>query len=247
MANTTFNGPVRSENGFQSITINGTTGAVTVDAIFDQSVWDRQLAEDVRPVLAGIINDASGMLAEKADRPVAIANDEYYKTLDAQTERVQKVNDTTKEDLIAAIISAQALDGSEDEKSALLRAAIIAVFVAAIMKRRQRIAEIEAQSAFNGGMYLGVPFRTRLWNQWRADPDAVDPAGQIALAADPDDVDDIDPDTVRHLMVVHHDDPVNKYAYSMVVQPPLCWANEYTAARPSPVPLPILPVVKKGS
>ena len=29
MANTTFNGPVRSENGFQQITKNGTTGAVT--------------------------------------------------------------------------------------------------------------------------------------------------------------------------------------------------------------------------
>jgi hypothetical protein len=34
MANTTFNGPVRSENGFQSITKNATTGAVTVDATF---------------------------------------------------------------------------------------------------------------------------------------------------------------------------------------------------------------------
>jgi hypothetical protein len=34
MANTTFNGPVRSENGFQDITINATTGAVTVDATF---------------------------------------------------------------------------------------------------------------------------------------------------------------------------------------------------------------------
>jgi hypothetical protein len=32
MANTTFNGPVRSENGFQSISVNSTTGAVTVDA-----------------------------------------------------------------------------------------------------------------------------------------------------------------------------------------------------------------------
>ena len=30
MANTTFNGPVRSENGFQTISIDGTTGAVTV-------------------------------------------------------------------------------------------------------------------------------------------------------------------------------------------------------------------------
>ena len=38
MANTTFNGPVRSRNGFQSITVNGTTGAVTVDASFGSAV-----------------------------------------------------------------------------------------------------------------------------------------------------------------------------------------------------------------
>ena len=30
MANTTFNGPVRSENGFQTISTSSTTGAVTV-------------------------------------------------------------------------------------------------------------------------------------------------------------------------------------------------------------------------
>jgi len=34
MANTTFNGPVRSENGFQSITKSASTGAVTVTGTF---------------------------------------------------------------------------------------------------------------------------------------------------------------------------------------------------------------------
>ena len=34
MANTTFTGPVRSQNGFQSITVNSSTGAVTTDATF---------------------------------------------------------------------------------------------------------------------------------------------------------------------------------------------------------------------
>jgi len=34
MANTTFNGPVRSQNGFQSITQSATTGAVTVTGTF---------------------------------------------------------------------------------------------------------------------------------------------------------------------------------------------------------------------
>jgi hypothetical protein len=33
MANTTFSGPVRSENGFQTIVINQTTGAVTSGAL----------------------------------------------------------------------------------------------------------------------------------------------------------------------------------------------------------------------
>lgn len=32
MANTTFNGPVRSENGFETISINSSTGAVTTTA-----------------------------------------------------------------------------------------------------------------------------------------------------------------------------------------------------------------------
>jgi len=34
MGNTTFSGPVRSQNGFQSITVNATTGEVTTDATF---------------------------------------------------------------------------------------------------------------------------------------------------------------------------------------------------------------------
>lgn len=38
MANTTFTGPVRSQNGFQDISIDATTGAVTVDASFGTAV-----------------------------------------------------------------------------------------------------------------------------------------------------------------------------------------------------------------
>ena len=37
MANTTFNGPVRSENGFEQISVNSTTGAVTTNWDVDTS------------------------------------------------------------------------------------------------------------------------------------------------------------------------------------------------------------------
>ena len=38
MANTTFSGPVRSENGFEAITKNGTTGAITTNATYGASI-----------------------------------------------------------------------------------------------------------------------------------------------------------------------------------------------------------------
>jgi hypothetical protein len=38
MANTTFNGPVRSENGFQTVSISATTGAVTVTSSVGNSL-----------------------------------------------------------------------------------------------------------------------------------------------------------------------------------------------------------------
>ena len=37
MANTTFSGPVRSQNGFESVSVNSTTGAVTTTASFGSS------------------------------------------------------------------------------------------------------------------------------------------------------------------------------------------------------------------
>jgi len=38
MANTTFSGPVRSENGFESLTKNTSTGAITVDAVYGKTI-----------------------------------------------------------------------------------------------------------------------------------------------------------------------------------------------------------------
>ena len=38
MTNTTFSGPVRSENGFEQITKHATTGAVTVSATYGASI-----------------------------------------------------------------------------------------------------------------------------------------------------------------------------------------------------------------
>ena len=61
MANTTFSGPVRSEGGFQVITINGSTGTVTVNATYGASATVANLT-------------ASGTLIKFTNLPVADPN-----------------------------------------------------------------------------------------------------------------------------------------------------------------------------
>ena len=77
MANTTFTGPVRSEGGFQTITKNATTGAITVGTTIATDVTvggdlDAQGTANViviptsDPGVAGAIWNNSGTLAISA-------------------------------------------------------------------------------------------------------------------------------------------------------------------------------------
>ena len=92
----------------------------------------------------------------------------------------------------------------------------------------RRLADLGVQA----GLYFGVPFRTHLWKAWRRNPDAVDPDGLLTLVSQPDEIDA--DGTTRHLMVIHHDDPVNKYGYEVVLQEP--WWMGPPASRPPLVP-----------
>lgn len=84
------------------------------------------------------------------------------------------------------------------------------------------------------GLYLGVPFRTHTWKQWRNAAHEIDPEGMLTLASQPDELDPPAPGSMRHLMVIHHDDPVNKYGFGMVLQAP--WWMGPPTTRPPLVP-----------
>lgn len=54
MANTTFNGPVRSENGFQSVTKDSTSGVVTVTATFGAATSITDLTASGTVIFSGL-------------------------------------------------------------------------------------------------------------------------------------------------------------------------------------------------
>ncbi len=66
MANTTFNGPVRSENGFKDVTKSATTGAITENISITHDGTNRVVINKNLPTsdpsVAGQVWDHSGLL-----------------------------------------------------------------------------------------------------------------------------------------------------------------------------------------
>jgi uncharacterized membrane protein len=86
----------------------------------------------------------------------------------------------------------------------------------------------------SGGLYLGVPFRTQFWIRWRADPNRVDPGNTVLQVSEPGEAPPLPAGRSRHLMLVHHDDPVSKFGYRLILQPP--WWMGAPNTRPPLVP-----------
>lgn len=122
------------------------------EAIFDIAVWNKQMNQDMRPILSGIMNDAAVIVSQEANMQGEIDEQDAKEHLDSQMERFEKVNSTTAAEIAAAVLIATSLDDDED-RAGMLQAAVAAIFVNLLTKRRRTIAEHESQTAFNAGTY----------------------------------------------------------------------------------------------
>jgi len=134
-----------------------TTRDLDVDMIFDKVTWDKQLEEDLRPVLAAIVTEAAESSWEDGvpDGEEPISQKDLQQYLDEQMQRVKKSNETTREEILAAILVVMLLSGNED-RSSILRTALGAIFAELMGRRRRLIAEQESQTAYNAGVYLAA-------------------------------------------------------------------------------------------
>lgn len=81
------------------------------------------------------------------------------------------------------------------------------------------------------GLYLGVPFRSALWKAWMRDAESLGRDGRLVDVADSRE---LDAEGGRHVMINHHNDPINMFSYEMVVQRP--WWFGAPDTRPPGVP-----------
>jgi uncharacterized membrane protein len=81
------------------------------------------------------------------------------------------------------------------------------------------------------GLYLGVPFRSTLWKAWLRGSESMAAGGRLQNVSE---AGELGAGSSRHIMINHHDDPINKFSYQMVVQRP--WWFGAPATRPPKVP-----------
>ena len=157
-----------------------TNGELSVDSIFDLDTWNKQLKEDLSPVVDAIIRDAADVAvetSEKADPAIEgepLSEEEVKAYVAQQVERMQKANSSTREEILAAVLVALALSPDED-RSGVLRTALGAIFAELLGRRRRRMAEHETQTAFNAGTFFAAERAARgrpIQKRWLSRRDA---------------------------------------------------------------------------
>jgi HK97 family phage portal protein len=133
------------------------SGSLPVESIFDVEIWNKQMKDDIRPIISAIISE-SNQISAKQLNSTEVSQEELNEYVDAQMERMQQTNNTTKEEITAAILTALALaaGGDEDDGHSLLITALTAIFAYLMLKRKRKVAEHESQAAVNAGLFLSA-------------------------------------------------------------------------------------------
>jgi adenosyl cobinamide kinase/adenosyl cobinamide phosphate guanylyltransferase len=148
-------------------------GTLTIDQIFDLDTWNRQMKDDLEPLFKAIVEESSLLVGEQVGMDSLPDEEAVKEYVDEQVARAQKVNESTKEEVAAAILVAMALTpSSDDDRSGLLRAAVAAIFANLLGKRRRIAAEHETQTAMNAGTYFGSRMVGAPSKTWRTRKDA---------------------------------------------------------------------------
>jgi HK97 family phage portal protein len=148
------------------------SGTFDAEFVFDSKAWDRQLADDIRPLLKAMMVEAAEEVSSKAGLDATLEEDEVDEYLDAQVARAQKVNESTKAEVVAALTVAAAMGGDDDDRNSVLKTALVAIFANLIGRRRRVMAEHETQTALNAGTFFGSQKVGATHKQWMTRRDA---------------------------------------------------------------------------
>ena len=224
--------PVRAVAGFGSASTAEERAKIALAELERLGGFERSLIVVAAPTGVGYVNYSFAEAVEYLTRgDCAIVVPQYALVPSALALKETREGEAQQELILAGIRDriAQMPEGSRPRVVQFGESlgAEVALDVAA--KGTDRFEELGAER----GLYLGTPFRTSLWESWFSERMLIDPKGLIGLVSQASEIADL-PESARHVMVVHHDDPINKFDYAALVRAP--WWMGPAETRPAGVP-----------
>jgi uncharacterized membrane protein len=224
--------PIRAVAGFDAAATSAARARLALDELEALGAYDRSVIVVAAPTGVGYVNYTFAEALEYLTRgDCAIVVPQY-----ALVPSALALNQTRA----GVALQAQVLAGIRDRIAALPEGHRPRLLQFGESLGAQVAMDVAAQGTHRfdelglaAGLYLGTPFRTDLWEWWFADASAADPAGILASVTRADAIPDLS-DRVRHVQVIHDDDPINKFSYDAVVREP--WWMGPPETRPPLVP-----------
>lgn len=133
-------------------------GSLKVESIFDIGTWNRQLREDLKPIIKGIMVEAAESV-NSGENTEKVSPEELEAYAEEHVEHLKMMNSSTKGLIAAAIASVIVGGGGESAVSgqaALLGKSLESTFGELIDVRRKNAAEGAAVAAWNAGIHASL-------------------------------------------------------------------------------------------
>jgi|APSaa5957512535_1039671.scaffolds.fasta_scaffold00082_37 HK97 family phage portal protein len=124
-----------------------TEGTLDIKNIMTLGTWDRQMDEDIRPVLNSIIKDSQEKQSNESDEYEPPSGEDVQVQLNAQMDRIKSINLDTEQIINQKITTCMTLQ-DEDRRHAAVKGELVSVFASLLAKAPAALAEDEARRAW---------------------------------------------------------------------------------------------------
>lgn len=126
-------------------------GTLDIDSVLSIDTWNRQIEEDIRPVISSIINDSFESrvndASEKGIRIKTLPAKDMRAMMDAHVARIKKINENHLSEINSLMLKSFEY-ADEDRRFAFFRDGIVEMFTEFFAHQQDTLAEREARAAW---------------------------------------------------------------------------------------------------
>ena len=124
------------------------SGGLDVDTVMPIDTWNKQMDEDIKPVLSAIIKDAQAIYSTKSASYSSPGQNDILTHIESQMERIKSRNNETQRLISEAIYNSYGIR-DEEQRASGVRSNLNSIFTEILAKRRPDMAINEARRAWN--------------------------------------------------------------------------------------------------